>query len=88
MNPPPKTKQVNKTVIEWLTGTTAKLTALLVAITALLTQVPLVKNAVKSVYCQFTTCNAAPDRQVEVTPQPWIAIEVRHAEQHPTVAGR
>jgi hypothetical protein len=52
-------RTVRKTVIDHLTGTTARLTALLVAVTALLTQVPLVNEATKSAYCQFATCGSS-----------------------------
>ena len=47
-----------KTLLEQLTGTTARITALLVALTALLSQLPLVKEAAKSAYCGVLSCKS------------------------------
>jgi hypothetical protein len=58
-----KTKRDNTKLLDRLTGTTAKITALLVAITALLSQVPLVKDAARSAYCDFASCGSPEKKQ-------------------------
>lgn len=63
-----KQKPHKSILIDWLTGTTAKITALLVGVTALLTQVPLVKDAAKSAYCTFASCGSPQDKQVDAAP--------------------
>jgi hypothetical protein len=49
-------KAEGKAILDRLTGTAAKITALLIGLTVLLTQVPLFKNAAISAYCSFASC--------------------------------
>ena len=60
-----------KTITERFTGTTAKVTAAMVAISAVLTQIPQVTNALKSAYCSVFGCY---DAQPIVSPsQPMVS---------------
>jgi hypothetical protein len=66
--PSSKSKPPNRTVLERLTGTTARIAALLVALTALLSQVPLVKDAARSAYCGIVSCQSPQVKQADGTP--------------------
>lgn len=59
-----------KTVLEHITGTTGQVTAVMIALTAFLTQVPELKTAVVKAYCSVLACAAETDatRRSETTP--------------------
>ncbi|QRG06173.1 hypothetical protein EZH22_24850 [Xanthobacter dioxanivorans] len=50
-----------KTVLDLITGTTGQVTAVMIALTAFLTQVPELKNAGQRAFCAVVSCAVGPD---------------------------
>jgi hypothetical protein len=70
---PPGPARDKKTVVDRLTGTTARVSALLVGVAAVLAQIPLVTNAAKSAYCSVFACDTPTQKPPStLTPAPIV----------------
>jgi tetratricopeptide (TPR) repeat protein len=61
-DPPPGEVDRPKSILDRITGTTTKLVAFLVVLTALMTQIPNLRTASQSALCSLFSCTPAPPR--------------------------